>query len=342
MFFSGPELCEPTIGLGGLAPPPLRLTSPVPCHRSPFFPDLLLCFLRLLNLPSQVRVGLFLPEIGPFRGLFAADIELCEHLIPDIVSAGLVPPPFRPTTPSVPIHRRRANHAPPLPGIDLDRPRPASLLPHAPPTLLQKCFAPSRCGPYQDTIDPFFAPKPSSCLFFSPRHRLRFASQPRERSRGRCRSSWIGFQAVFVFPSAHHWRIPFYPSSSFVGPLFSQSHHGPTSAAGNREPPFRLRFFSPVPVATLPGSSNLPTTVRTPRHQHGRHLSLATRAPPCTRALSSPELRDQRSTFFRAPSSPEFRRHPRFATRAPSSPELCRHLELRGQSSTFIRAPPFA
>ena len=82
------------------------------------------------------------------------------------------------------------------------------------------------------------------------------------------------FRPSFVLPSAHHWRIPFWPSSSFVGPLFSRSRHRSTAAAGNCGLPFRLRFFSPVPVATLPRSS-------TPPH---------CRANTATRAPSSPEL----------------------------------------------------
>ena len=86
----------------------------------------------------------------------------------------------------------------------------------------------------------------------------------------------LDFRPSFVLPSAHHWVIPFWPSSSFVGPLFSQSRHRSTAAAGNCGQPFRLRFFSPVPAATPPRSSNPP------------HC----RANTVTRASSSPELRD--------------------------------------------------
>ena len=137
-----------------------------------------------------------------------------------------------------------------------------------------------------------------------------------------------------------------------------QSRHRSTAAAGNCGQPFRLRFFSPVPVATLSRSSNPPTAGRTPRPELRRHLSFATRAP------SSPEFRRQLSFATRAPPSPEFhlspelRHHLSFATRAPSSPELRRRLsfatrappspefhlspELRRHPSFTIRDPPFS
>ena len=142
------------------------------------------------------------------------------------------------------------------------------------------------------------------------------------------------FRPSFVLPSAHHWRIPLRPSSSFVGPLFSQSRHRSTAAAGNCRQPFRLRFFLPVPVATIPRSSNPPIAARTPRPELRRHLSFA------TTATSSPELRRHLTFATRAAPSPEFhlapelRRHLSFATRTPSSPELGRHL------SFATRAPP--
>ena len=199
------------------------------------------------------------------------------------------------------------------------------------------------------------------------------------------------FRPSFVLPSAHHWPFPFWPSSSFVGPLFSQSRHRPAAAALNCGLPFRLRFFSPVPVATLPRSSTPPhcranTATRAPSSPElRRHLRFATRAPPPPEFHLSPKLRRHLSFATRAPSSPELRRHLSFATRAPrssefllspefrrhtsfktgdprfselhlrqssSSPalrkhsssctEIRRHLpELRDQSSTFVRAPPF-
>ena len=56
-------------------------------------------------------------------------------------------------------------------------------------------WAAHRCGPYQKSVDPFSAPKPSSGLFrplTSPTVR-----QPAPRKhRDRWRSSWIGVQAV--------------------------------------------------------------------------------------------------------------------------------------------------
>ena len=64
---------------------------------------------------------------------------------------------------------------------------------------------------------------------------------------------------------------------------------------------------------------------------------MITGVPPFTRASSSPQLQDQRSTFFRAASSTELRRHLRFATTAPParrSVVTCRHL------SFATRAPP--
>ena len=196
------------------------------------------------------------------------------------------------------------------------------------------------------------------------------------------------FRPSVVLPSAHHWRIPFWPSSSFVGPLFSRSRHHSTAAAENCGLPFRRRFFPPVPVATLPRSSTPPAAARTPRLELHCHLSFATKAPPSSEFHLSPELRRHLSFATRAPSSTELRRHLSLATRAhvhpsstfhqsfvvtrasspeihlfqssifdraSSSPALCdhssscpkirRHLsssELRDQSSTFVRAPPFA
>ena len=128
-------------------------------------------------------------------------------------------------------------------------------------------------------------------------------------------------------------------------------------------------------MPTLPRSSTPLTAARTTRTELRRHLSFATRAPPppefhllpelhrhpsfttrdhifqCsifnrassspelrdqsstfarvlpfTRASPSSELRDQRSTFFTAPSSPEIDRHLHFATRPPPALEIRRHL----------------
>ena len=75
---------------------PLLYDPLLPFHPA-LFPSYLFLFLWLLNLPNLVRKGPFKPEIGPFHGLFAAHVEICEHSIPGIVSGGLVPPPFRPT-----------------------------------------------------------------------------------------------------------------------------------------------------------------------------------------------------------------------------------------------------
>ena len=46
-------------------------------------------------------------------------------------------------------------------------------------------------------------------IYFGPRHRLQFASQLRERRRGRWRSSWIGFQAVLRSPQRPSLAHPF-------------------------------------------------------------------------------------------------------------------------------------
>ena len=90
------------------------------------------------------------------------------------------------------------------------------------------------------------------------------------------------------------------------------------SAVGNCESPFRLRFSRHYPVSRLSRPSTPPTATRAPRSDHPRHIF--------TKALSPTELCDQRSTFFRAPSSPELRRHLHFATKAPPAPDIRRHL----------------
>ena len=160
-IFSGHERFEPTIGLGGLATS-LRSTSTISL---PPLSEFVICFLGLLNLPSLVRMGPFNPEIGPFHSLFAALIERCQHPIPGTVLGGPVPLPFDPPSPSAPIHRRRANRAPFLSGIDLGGLNPPPSCPMHHHVSLEILSATHRCGPYQKSDDPFFAPKPSAGLF---------------------------------------------------------------------------------------------------------------------------------------------------------------------------------
>ena len=156
------------------------------------------------------------------------------------------------------------------------------------------------------------------------------------------------FRPSFVLPSAHHWRIPFWPSSSFVGQLFSQSRHRSTAAAENCGLLFRLRFFSPVPVATLPRSSTPPywrantATRALSSPELRRHLSFATRVSPSPEFHLLPELRRHLSFATRAPSSPELRRHLSFATRGPRTPEFHLSPELRRHPSFKTRDPLFS
>ena len=145
---------------------PLLYDPLLPFHR-PLIPSLLfsLFFLGLMNLPSLVRMGPFQPEIGPSHGFFAAHVEICQRSIPGIVLGGPVPLPFDPPSPSAPIHRRRANRAPFLLGIDLGglKPPPSGLMHHH--VSLEILSATHRCGPYQNSVDRFSAPKPPSGLF---------------------------------------------------------------------------------------------------------------------------------------------------------------------------------
>ena len=96
LFFPGMSvLNRRSVWLGSL---PLLYDPLLPFH-CPLFPSLLFEFyIGLLNLPSLSRMGPFMPEIGPFHGLFAAHVDRCEHSIPGIVLSGLAPPPFRPTS----------------------------------------------------------------------------------------------------------------------------------------------------------------------------------------------------------------------------------------------------
>ena len=369
LFLSGYDHSKPGIGLSGLVPPSLPthhhipplpyselefvlspgmsvsnrlpvwvgslpfLYDPLLPFHHPLFSSFFFFFLGLLNLPSLVRMGPFKPEIGPFHGLIAAHVERCEHSIPGIVLGGLVPPPFRPTpSPSAPIHRRRANRAPLMLGIDLGglKPLPPA---HAPTRFAGNTFGNSPLRTILKIRRPLLRPKTSVGSISA--HDITSGSLASSEKGAEDAGAPPGsaFRPSFVLPSAHHWRIPLKPSSSFVRPLFSQSRHRSTAAAGNCGQPFRLRFFSPVPVATLPKSSNTPTAGRTPRPELRRHLSFATRAP------SSPELRRHLSFATIVPPSPEFhlspelRRHLSFATRAPSSPEFCHHLSFATRAS---------
>ena len=143
------------------------------------------------------------------------------------------------------------------------------------------------------------------------------------------------FRPSFVLPSALHWRILLRPSSSLVGPLFSQSRHRPQLLLETVDSPFDYGFSRQYLWLQVQDHRRLPTAARTPRPELRRRLSFATRAP------SSPELRRHLSFATTAPPSrefhlsPELHRHLRFATKASSSPELRRHL------SFATRAPPF-
>ena len=172
---------------------------------------------------------------------------------------------------------------------------------------LEILWATYRCGPYQTIRRPLLRGKASVGSISA--HGVASGSLASSEEGAEDAGAFPGstFSPSFVLPRAHHWRIPFWLSSSFVGPLFSRSRHRSTDDAENCGQPLRLRFFSPVPVATLPRSSTPPTAARSPRPELHRHQSFATRAP------SSPELRDQSSTFTVVP----------LFTGASSSPELC-------------------
>ena len=121
------------------------------------------------------------------------------------------------------------------------------------------------------------------------------------------------FRPSFVLPSAHHWRIPFWPSSS------SSDHYFPGAAIAP-QPPLETvdcpsdHGFSRQYLWLQSQDHRTPlTTAQTPRPELHRHLSFATRAP------SSPELRRPLSFSTRASPSPEFH----------LSAELRRHLSLR-------------
>ena len=124
------------------------------------------------------------------------------------------------------------------------------------------------------------------------------------------------FRPSFFLSSAYHWRIPFWPSSSFVGPLFSQSSHRSTAAAGNCGEPFRLRF------------SRQHLFLKFQDHQ-----ILHCRANTATRASSSPDIRDSElhlhrsSTFTRASSSLEL--HDQRSTLHLSSTSVFRDFFIR-------------
>ena len=158
--------------------------------------------------------------------------------------------------------------------------------------LLKILSATHRSEPYQDTIDPFSARKPSSGLSrptTSPPVR-----EPAQRKAPRTLALLLDrLSGCLSFSPAHTigasvLALP-HPSSDHC---FSQSRYRSNAAAGNRGPPFILRFSSPVPVATLARSSNPPTAARTPRPRPRRHLSFSTTAPP------SPELHFRQSSTF--------------------------------------------
>ena len=82
-------------------------------------------------------MGSFSPVIEPFNHV---DVEKSEHPILGIVFGGLVPPLFRPAITTHPLHRRRANHAPPMLGADLGGLKPPFLLRQAPPPFAEDTF----------------------------------------------------------------------------------------------------------------------------------------------------------------------------------------------------------
>ena len=157
--------------------------------------------------------------------------------------------------------------------------QPRPLLPHAPPHFAGNTFGNSLLRTIPNIRRPLLCPKTSvgPISAYDITSGSLASSEKGAEDAGAPPGS--AFRPSFVLPSAHNWRIPFRPSSSFVGPLFSRSHHRATAAAGICGLSFRLRFFRPVPVATLPRSS-------TPPH---RRANTATRAP------SSPELCHQSS-----------------------------------------------
>ena len=244
LFLPGYDISEPGIRLGGLVPQsltthhhilpllfskleliifpgisvsnrvsvwvgslPLFSAPPLPFHCSPFS-EFFFLFLGLLNLPSLIRMGPFSPEIGPFHGL--SHVERCEHPIPGIVLGGLVPPLLRPTYHHPPPSTDNAkNRAPPVLGTDLGGLDPPSFLPHAPPIFAEDTFRTSRLRTIPKHHRPPSPPQNRCSVYFGPRHRLSFASQLRERRRGRWRSSWIGFQAVLRSPQRPPLMHPF-------------------------------------------------------------------------------------------------------------------------------------
>ena len=146
-----------------------------------------------------------------------------------------------------------------------------------------------RCGQYHNKPSTPSPPQHLRRVYFGPRHRLRFASQLRERRRGLWRSSWIGFQAVLRSPQRPPLAHPFQASSSFVGPLFSQSRRRSTAAE--------------LETVDHPSDYGFSCQYLWLHFQDNRTPHC--RANPATRASSSPDLRDQGSIFTRVSSSPE-------------------------------------
>ena len=218
--------------------------------------------------------------------------------------------------------------------------------------LLEILSATHRCGPYQNSahllsaptpyqkpVDPFSAPKPPSGLFrpmTSPPVRL-LAPRKAPRTLALLLDRLSGHPSFFPAPTigAIHSDPP-HPSSD---QCFPRAAIAPQLPLETVDSPSDYGWVSPVPVATLPRSSNPPhcrtnTATRAPSSPElRRHLSFATRAP------SSPELRRHLNTATRAPSSPELRRHLSFATRAPPSPKFHLPPELRRHLSFATRAP---
>ena len=119
--FSGCELFEPSIGLGGLAPPSFCPTSTIP--PLPF--SEFVVFIPWFFEPSWPGTGPFKPSIRPFHRLLTDHVEnaTIQHRVS--VWMGSFPFPSDPPLPSALLHRRSANRAPSTPGIDLgglDRP----------------------------------------------------------------------------------------------------------------------------------------------------------------------------------------------------------------------------
>ena len=143
---------------------------------------------------------------------------------------GSFPSPCDPPLPSAPLHRRSANRAPSKPGLDLGGIDLPSLLSH-PPSFFHRRHLRRRPSPR--IIQGHHRPK--TFVGSISAHEIAADSLASSGNGAVDTGAPPGsaFRPPFVHSIAHHWRLRFSPSLSFVGPFPSPSCHRSAAATGN-------------------------------------------------------------------------------------------------------------